>query len=85
VGSTVDDAGRVHSTLDQYKLNNYMAEKLHKLEHSFGWQDSGYEWNQGDLEPNDHDTNEHHRVVLKQKVCKIKSRKWWKKHAETFK
>ena len=45
-----------------------MAEKLHKLEHSFGWQDSGYEWNQGDLEPNDHDTNEHHRVVLKQNL-----------------
>lgn len=68
VGSTVDDAGAVHLTLDQYELSHYMAEKLHKLEHSFGWQDSGYEWHHGDLELNDHDTDPYHRVVLKQNL-----------------
>jgi hypothetical protein len=68
VGSTVDDAGLVHLTHAQYELSNKMGERLHKLEHSFGWQDSGYEWHHDDLEPNDHDTNPYHRVVLKQNL-----------------
>jgi hypothetical protein len=68
VRSTVDDSGQVHLTLDEHTLSEKMAEKLHKLEHSFGWQDSGYGWHHGELEPKEHDTSEYHRVVLKQNL-----------------